>query len=104
MYEDKLEWCQLPPQYLTMLVEEAGVQRLRAERQVGVKETAKRARAATETARRRGKSLYRTPAQADAEHAAAWERAGLRLAGTTWDQAPLPLPISGRDPDKPGNP
>lgn len=98
MGDGSLEWIK-SPRGLALLVLEADVLRLRQERGAAASEAARRASAPLRTASQRKRSMRQV--------AAAPAGAGPRGPGVferTWDPAPLPLPISGRDPNKRGAP
>ncbi len=95
MGDGTLEWRQLRDNSPTLLVSERDVLHLRANRDVARKETAKRAAAATRSADETGRSMRRTAPPSGY---------GSGVFTRTWDPAPLPLPISGRDKPDPNRP
>lgn len=98
MADGALEWAQSSRGSRTLVVDEAGVLRLRQERGVAGKELKIRANASTRTAAERRASMRSAaPAVGDdppARSFGAFDR--------TWDPSPSVPPISGRKPTQGG--
>lgn len=105
MGDGTLEWRQLYEGWTTFVVEEAGIIRLRAERNTARTEVQRRTTASTRTARQRNMAQGYSERAASAENAAIWAaKPRLSVFDKTWDPSPYPLPISGRTPKPPEKP
>lgn len=92
MADGSLEWTQRAAGSTTLLVEEAGLLRLRTARGAAGKEREARATAATRTADRRGASMRRTIAPPGSGGSGT----NFGILVPTWDPSPSVAPISGR--------
>lgn len=95
MGDGSLEWIQ-NPRGLALLVLEDDVLRLRTERGTAAKQVAARSAAAVKTAAQR-KASMRVIAAPGERH---YPLRGPGVFERTGDPSPIPMPISGRDPNE----